>query len=191
MVNNPGPQHFFHPGVVKDATQSRGSAPVANSCGQQSPPLIYTYVSLQMVVKMSKAGTCYYSVLGVCKQASASEIRDAYRRQALKWHPDRWMKNPKVSGEAKKRFQQIQEAYSVLSDKGKRKIYDAGLLGLLTDDDDEGFVNFMQEMALMMQNEVYSLEDLHGSLMSMMAEDERRKFGFDWDSSAKKRARFS
>ena len=32
---------------------------------------------------MSKAGTCYYSVLGICKQASASEIRDAYRRQAL------------------------------------------------------------------------------------------------------------
>ncbi|XP_022759686.1 uncharacterized protein LOC111306048 isoform X2 [Durio zibethinus] len=101
---------------------------------------------------MSEAGTCYYSVLGICKQASASEIRDAYRRQALKWHPDRWMRNPKVAGEAKKRFQQIQEAYSVLSDKGKRKIYDAGLLGLLTDDDDEGFLNFMQEMVLMMQN---------------------------------------
>ncbi|GMJ09300.1 hypothetical protein HRI_004599200 [Hibiscus trionum] len=88
---------------------------------------------------MSKAGTYYYSALRICKQASASEIRDAYRRQALKWHPDRWMKNPKVSGEAKKRFQQIQEAYSVLSDEGKRKIYDAGLLGLLADEDDEGF----------------------------------------------------
>ncbi|KAE8657630.1 putative kinesin heavy chain [Hibiscus syriacus] len=143
---------------------------------------------------MSKAGTCYYSVLGVCKQASAYEIRDAYRRQALKWHPDRWMKNPKASGEAKQRFQCIQEAYSVLSDKGKREIYDAGLLGLITDDDDEGFVNFMQEMVLMMQNvsskEGYSLEDLQGSLMDMMAEDDRRKFGFDWDSGAKKRARF-
>ncbi|XP_021280994.1 uncharacterized protein LOC110414236 isoform X2 [Herrania umbratica] len=86
---------------------------------------------------MSKAGTCYYSVLGICKQASASEIRDAYRRQALKWHPDRWTRNPNVAGEAKKRFQEIQEAYSVLSDKGKRRIYDAGLLGLLADDDDE------------------------------------------------------
>ncbi|XP_016681242.2 dnaJ homolog subfamily A member 3, mitochondrial, partial [Gossypium hirsutum] len=60
--------------------------------------------------------------------------------ESEKWHPDRWMKNPNVSGEAKKRFQQIQEAYSVLSDKGKRKIYDAGLLGLLADDDDEGFL---------------------------------------------------
>ncbi|TYG63638.1 hypothetical protein ES288_D06G046200v1 [Gossypium darwinii] len=102
---------------------------------------------------MSKSGTCYYSVLGICEQASPSEIREAYRKQAFKWHPDRWMKNPNVSGEAKKRFQQIQEAYSVLSDKGKRKIYDAGLLGLLADDDDEvRFLNFMQEMVLMMQN---------------------------------------
>ncbi|GMI72023.1 hypothetical protein like AT1G56300 [Hibiscus trionum] len=143
---------------------------------------------------MSKAGTCYYSVLGICKQASASEIRDAYRRQALKWHPDRWMKNPKVSGEAKKRFQQIQEAYSVLSDEGKRKIYDARLLGLLADEDDEGFVRFLQEMILMMQNASSqggnSLEDLQGSLMDMVAEDERRKFGLDWEFSAKKRARF-
>ncbi|XP_021280993.1 uncharacterized protein LOC110414236 isoform X1 [Herrania umbratica] len=146
---------------------------------------------------MSKAGTCYYSVLGICKQASASEIRDAYRRQALKWHPDRWTRNPNVAGEAKKRFQEIQEAYSVLSDKGKRRIYDAGLLGLLADDDDEGFLNFMQEMVLIMQNvksqEGNSLEDLRGSLMDMMAEDERRKFGFDWDSSqtARNRARFA
>ncbi|XWS31767.1 hypothetical protein CRYUN_Cryun23aG0104400 [Craigia yunnanensis] len=145
---------------------------------------------------MSKAGTCYYSVLGICKQASASEIRDAYRRQALKWHPDRWMRNPKVVGESKKRFQQIQEAYSVLSDKGKRKIYDAGLLGLLTDDDDEGFLNFMQELVMMMQNvrsqERNTLEDLQGLLKDMMAEDERLQFGFEWDSSqsAKKRARF-
>ncbi|XVF72679.1 hypothetical protein PTKIN_Ptkin12aG0139400 [Pterospermum kingtungense] len=101
---------------------------------------------------MSNAGTCYYSVLGIRKQASASEIRDGYRKQALKWHPDRWSRNPKVAGEAAKRFQQIQEAYSVLSDKGKRSIYDAGLLGLLTDDDDEGFLNFMQELVTMMQN---------------------------------------
>ncbi|XVE73367.1 hypothetical protein DITRI_Ditri11bG0112300 [Diplodiscus trichospermus] len=146
---------------------------------------------------MSKAGTCYYSVLGICKQASASEIRDAYRRQALKWHPDRWMRNPKVTGEAKKRFQQIQEAYSVLSDKGKRKIYDAGLLGLLTDDDDEGFLNFMEELVTMMQNvrsqaqERNTLEDLQGLLIEMMAEDESRKIGFGWDcsQSAKKRTR--
>ncbi|XVF72680.1 hypothetical protein PTKIN_Ptkin12aG0139400 [Pterospermum kingtungense] len=145
---------------------------------------------------MSNAGTCYYSVLGIRKQASASEIRDGYRKQALKWHPDRWSRNPKVAGEAAKRFQQIQEAYSVLSDKGKRSIYDAGLLGLLTDDDDEGFLNFMQELVTMMQNvrsqERNTLEDLQGLLRGMMAEDERRKFGFEWDSSqtAKKRPRF-
>ncbi|KAJ6723387.1 DNAJ-like protein SUBFAMILY B MEMBER 6-LIKE [Salix koriyanagi] len=101
---------------------------------------------------MSEVGSCYYSVLGLCKQASDSEIRDAYRKLALKWHPDRWLKDQVAAGQAKRQFQQIQEAYSVLSDKGKKRIYDAGMLGFLGDDDDEGFCDFMQEMILMMEN---------------------------------------
>ncbi|XP_062108089.1 uncharacterized protein LOC133818945 [Humulus lupulus] len=119
-------------------------------------------------------GSCYYSVLGICKQATASEIRDAYRTLALKWHPDRWTKDPKVAGEAKKRFQTIQEAYSVLSDKGKRAIYDAGLFGFLEDDDDQGFCDFMQEMVFLMQSEKSqeknSLEDLKGLIVNMINE---------------------
>ncbi|XP_024025879.1 dnaJ homolog subfamily B member 3 isoform X1 [Morus notabilis] len=103
---------------------------------------------------MSNArGGCYYSVLGVGKQATASEIREAYRRLALKWHPDRWVKDPKAAGEAKKRFQKIHEAYSVLSDKRKRTIYDAGLFGFIGDDEDEGFCDFMQEMVVLMKTE--------------------------------------
>ncbi|XP_021762934.1 uncharacterized protein LOC110727662 [Chenopodium quinoa] len=96
---------------------------------------------------LSSNSTCYYGILGLCKQASNNEIRRAYRSLALKWHPDRWIKDPKLAGEAKRRFQQIQEAYSVLSDKGKRSVYDAGLYDLLLDDDDENFEDFMQEMA--------------------------------------------
>ncbi|KAK1560899.1 hypothetical protein Q3G72_032052 [Acer saccharum] len=141
---------------------------------------------------MSSCGTCYYSVLGLRKQASATEIRDAYRKLALKWHPDRCMKDPLVAGEAKRRFQQIQEAYSVLSDKEKKAIYDAGMLGLLgdDDDDDEGFCDFLQEMALMMASvnspkEGYSLEYLQGLLMDMIADNQSIDFGFNWDAYKK------
>ncbi|KAK6941040.1 DnaJ domain [Dillenia turbinata] len=102
---------------------------------------------------MSEEGSCYYSVLGVCKQASSAEIRGAYRKLALKWHPDRWMKDATEARDAKRMFQQIQEAYSVLSDEAKRSIYDAGLLEFVKDEDDEGFSDFMQEMASLIKHE--------------------------------------
>ncbi|VAH90043.1 unnamed protein product [Triticum turgidum subsp. durum] len=78
---------------------------------------------------------CYYTLLGIRKNASSTDIRAAYRRLAMKWHPDRWASDPGATGEAKRRFQRIQEAYSVLSDKGKRAMYDAGLFDPLDDDD--------------------------------------------------------
>ncbi|WRX23245.1 DnaJ domain - like 10 [Theobroma cacao] len=84
----------------------------------------------------SHGGSCYYSVLGIRKDASFSDIRTAYRKLALKWHPDRYARNPGVAGEAKRRFQQIQEAYSVLSDETKRSMYDAGFYDPLEEEDD-------------------------------------------------------
>ncbi|XXG84347.1 hypothetical protein AAC387_Pa10g1881 [Persea americana] len=96
-------------------------------------------------------GPCYYSILGIRNNASVSEIRNAYRKLALKWHPDRWMRDPAVVGEAKRRFQQIQEAYSVLSDEGKRAMYDAGMYDPF-EEEDEGFSDFMQEMLSMMDH---------------------------------------
>ncbi|XP_010268070.1 PREDICTED: dnaJ homolog subfamily B member 3-like isoform X2 [Nelumbo nucifera] len=89
---------------------------------------------------------CYYSVLGIPRDASFSDIRGAYRKLALKWHPDRWTKNPTAAGEAKRRFQQIQEAYSVLSDKGKRSMYDAGLYDPLEEEDQEDSFEDLQKM---------------------------------------------
>jgi curved DNA-binding protein len=62
----------------------------------------------------------YYEVLGVGKNASDNEIKKAYRKLAMKYHPDR---NPNKK-EAEERFKELNEAYAVLSDKEKRKQFD-------------------------------------------------------------------
>ncbi|HVZ56570.1 MAG TPA: J domain-containing protein [Chitinophagaceae bacterium] len=62
----------------------------------------------------------YYTVLGVAKKATAEEIKKAYRKLAVKYHPD---KNP-GNAEAENHFKLINEAYEVLGDPDKRKKYD-------------------------------------------------------------------
>lgn len=59
-------------------------------------------------------------VLGVSRDASQSEIKKAFRKKAIRWHPD---KNENKEF-AEKKFQRINEAYEVLSDKEKRRQYD-------------------------------------------------------------------
>lgn len=70
----------------------------------------------------------YYKVLGIEKSASDSEIKKAYHKMALKYHPDKVSTSDKETKETKeeytKKFQEISEAYEVLSDPEKRKIYD-------------------------------------------------------------------
>jgi DnaJ-class molecular chaperone len=61
----------------------------------------------------------YYDVLGVSKTASAAELKSAYRKMALQWHPDR-----NKSAEAETKFKEINEAYQVLSDDKKKQAYD-------------------------------------------------------------------
>jgi DnaJ family protein B protein 4 len=66
----------------------------------------------------------YYQVLGVSEHASNDEIKKAYRKLAMKFHPD---KNPNNRKESEKKFKEINEAYEVLSDRSKRQSY--GLSG--------------------------------------------------------------
>ena len=67
----------------------------------------------------------YYEVLGVDKKASAEEIKSAYRKLALKWHPDRWVNGSDAEKKtAEDNFKEAAEAYSVLSDPDKRAKYD-------------------------------------------------------------------
>ena len=66
----------------------------------------------------------YYEVLGVDKNASSNDIKKAYRKLAIKYHPDR---NPGDS-KAEEKFKEAAEAYSVLNDPEKRKQYDLSLI---------------------------------------------------------------
>ena len=63
----------------------------------------------------------YYQILGVSQDASAEDIKKAFRRLAMQYHPDR---NPENVREAGEKFKEINEAYEVLSDEQRRWQYD-------------------------------------------------------------------
>ncbi|TXG55096.1 hypothetical protein EZV62_020352 [Acer yangbiense] len=66
-------------------------------------------------------GVDYYKILQVDRNAKDDDLKKAYRKLAMKWHPD---KNPNNKKEAEAKFKQISEAYDVLSDSQKRAVYD-------------------------------------------------------------------
>ncbi|KAJ2883417.1 hypothetical protein H4R27_002784 [Coemansia aciculifera] len=78
------------------------------------------------------ARTCYYELLGVLRSADDSELKKAYRKQALIWHPD---KNHGNTEEATRVFAEIKEAYETLSDPQERAWYDNHREQILRDDD--------------------------------------------------------
>lgn len=81
---------------------------------------------------MSSAERDYYEVLGIPRDAEEKEIKKAYKRQAMKYHPDR-NKDP----DAEEKFKVIAKAYAVLSDPQKRRMYDAGGIGGVSHFSDE------------------------------------------------------
>ncbi|XP_033112028.1 dnaJ homolog subfamily B member 4-like [Anneissia japonica] len=82
-------------------------------------------------------GKDYYKILGITKGASDEQIKKAYRKQALKYHPDK-----NKSKGAEERFKEISEAYEVLSDKKRRDIYDKyGEEGLKRGPQQNGYPN--------------------------------------------------
>lgn len=72
----------------------------------------------------------YYKILGVSENATDEELKKKYRSECLKWHPDRWINGTEEEKKtAEDKFKQLNEAYSVLSDKQKRQAYDSGVDG--------------------------------------------------------------
>ncbi|XP_028774425.1 dnaJ homolog subfamily B member 6 isoform X2 [Neltuma alba] len=122
-------------------------------------------------------GNDFYAVMGLDKECTESELRNAYKKLAMKWHPDRCSAsgNSKFVEEAKKKFQAIQQAYSVLSDANKRFLYDIGVYD--SDDDDIGMGDFLNEMAAMMsqtkpnENGEESFEELQQLFEDMFQSD--------------------
>ncbi|XP_071716953.1 uncharacterized protein [Rutidosis leptorrhynchoides] len=120
----------------------------------------------------------FYEILGLKKECNEAELKNAYKKLALRWHPDRCSAsgNLKYVEEAKNKFQAVQEAYSVLSDANKRFMYDVGIHDNDNDDAD-GMADFLTEMATMMrqnkpnENAETSFEELKDLFEEMFQSD--------------------
>ena len=104
----------------------------------------------------------YYQILGINKNASQQEIRQAYRKLAFQYHPDKNLGNP----EASVKMKDINEAYAILSNSVKRREYDA----LGAQFGDQAYDQFRQK---------YSSEDIFkGSDINQIFDEFSRMFGF-------------
>ena len=106
----------------------------------------------------SEAKLDFYEVLSVSRTATGDEIKSAYRKAALKWHPDR---NPENKQVAEEKFRQATEAYAVLSDEQKRAAYDryghAGVSGVTGGFDASIFEGFQDIFG-----DFFGFEDIFG-----------------------------
>ena len=111
---------------------------------------------------MSSEKKDYYEVLGVPKDATEEQIRKAYKKLAIRWHPD---KNPDNRKQAEEKFKEIGEAYSVLSDPKKRNEYDNGGFSFA----DFGF------------DEDFNPMEIFKSFFKKHGKGEKDEFGFGFD----------
>ncbi|MCZ6680058.1 MAG: DnaJ domain-containing protein [Candidatus Poribacteria bacterium] len=104
----------------------------------------------------------YYEVLGVNRKASPEEIKRAYRKLAMKYHPD---KNPGDKA-AEEKFKEASNAYGVLSDTEKRKIYDIRGHAGVHDAGFQGFTNFEDIFSHFGRDIFGSFDDVFGDIFS-------------------------
>ncbi|THU47566.1 hypothetical protein C4D60_Mb09t16910 [Musa balbisiana] len=127
----------------------------------------------------------FYTVLGLRKECSEAELRIAYKKLAMRWHPDKCSAsgNHGRMEEAKEKFQEIQKAYSVLSDSSKRFLYDVGIYDNEDDNDEKGMGDFIGEIAQMMsqtksgENGHDSFEELQRMFLDMFQDELDAGFG--------------
>eukprot|EP00731_Ephydatia_muelleri_P019954 Em0012g779a len=115
------------------------------SAQQLNKRLVFISLIVLLALLLSvEGGRDFYNILGVDRRASTSEIKKAYRTLAMKYHPDKNPDDPSAS----ERFQDINAAYEVLSDKEKKELYDQhGEEGLKSQGANQGgdmFSNFFQ-----------------------------------------------
>lgn len=102
----------------------------------------------------------FYEVLGIEREASPEQIKSAYRKAALQYHPDR---NPEKKPEAEESFRAASEAYAVLSDPQKRSVYDRyGAAGLGSRGFDTGFNSSIFEEFQDILGGLFGFEDILG-----------------------------
>lgn len=99
----------------------------------------------------------YYEILEISENATQEEIKKAYRKLALRWHPDKNLDNPE---EAKKKFQEVNKAYGVLSNEELRKRYDNGETEFATDYDNEQEKAFWEAKEEKLAEEIRIMEEL-------------------------------
>jgi len=100
----------------------------------------------------------YYEVLGVTRTAAVDEIKSAYRKAALKWHPDRNPENKRIGSKVR----ECTEAYSVLTDAQKRQIYDTYGHAGLSSSAGQGFDNTVFQDFHDIFGDFLGFEDLFG-----------------------------